>query len=482
MLVTPPARSDPHPPLRPGRAALALAPAVILGRGAAFAVPLVVTWTFGAAPTTDAWFAALSVPTAVLVVVGNAIGLAATPLLGGHPARFRAELGRVQRAGLRWTALAGAPALAALALGCRFAPGIDPVLARLAPLLALALAPWLAVVATIAALRPAVELKGHFYASALAPLARAACTGALVLAAGPRAYWLPAAWTAGALAELAVLGAALGPLPPGGAAAAEPIGGIGPLVAGEAMVAANLVVDRSFAAGLGPGTLTVLELADRVRLIPQTLVDSTFFRVVFAAWARLAAGDRAVLDAAVCAGLRALACFSAPILAFLWIGRHPLLGLLARGALAPGDASDAAAILAGYLPGLWAMSIGALALRANVLLGRARAVGWLGAWSFAANLLGNTLLAPLLGAPGLAIATSAVWTTVAAWHLGLLHATLAAGRPSAWIAVLGLVACAVAVALAAGSPRSFADPSLWLGWTGTAVLAGAAALRNRGDR
>ncbi len=482
MIAPPPPQSAAHPPLRLGRRALALAPGVLAVRGLAFLVPIAVTWTFGAGIVSDAWFAGLAVPTAVVVVVLNATSLVGPPALGGRPLHFRSELVRIVRTSLGWTLAAGAVALVAFFGLCQSMPGLDPDFAFRAPTLAAALFPWMGVVAITSALRSACEVRGLFYASTLAPLARATVTLTLVLGSGARLAGLPIAWTLGALAELVVLRWALGPLPPDLAADAPPLVPLGPVLLGESMVAGNLLVDRAFAATLGPGTLTVLDVADRVRLIPQILIESTFFPVSFATWSTLAATDSAQLPRAVGVGLRQVAGVAAPVLAGLWIGRRPIVGLLARGAFTPADAEAAAAILAGYLPGLWALAIAALALRANVLAGRSQAVAWIGAWSFAANLLGNALLAPWLGAPGLAVATSVVSFSVAGWHLFLLRRTLAAARPSAWLAVLAISGASAALSAVVGAPRSFGDPALWLGWSVAGGLLALALLRTRTDR
>jgi putative peptidoglycan lipid II flippase len=472
-----------------GRTALALAPLVVAARGVAFLVPILVASRYGASGTSDAWFAALAVPTVLLVVVSNAMGVAATPALATtawrDPGRLRSHAGTL-------AAIAGGITAVCDLVGCGSAPFLLPRLTRfdadtrsLATWFLLSLAPWSAIAASIAVFRSAVEIRGRFAVSGLAPLARGATT-LLILGLGASSpSRLPLAWTLGAGVEACLLLAALGSSSARrpGAIGSLGLGGVIPLVLGEGMVALNLVVDKAFAAGLAPGTVTVVEYADRTRLIPQTLMEGTLLAVAYATWSNTwARGERATFASQLDRSLRQVASLSGPGLAALHLARIPVCTLLyAHGQFTGSNAESSAAVLAFLLPGLWTMMLGTLAMRAHVVIGRLRPVLWLGGLSVAANTALDAVLVRPLGAPGLALASSVVWILVPIGYLASLRDVLAGGfDPAAWRrtaifgggAILAALLCELG-----GAPTSWADPRLVAGLATECVLA-ALALRS----
>jgi putative peptidoglycan lipid II flippase len=212
-----------------------------------------------------------------------------------------------------------------------------------------------------------------------------------------------AAWLAGVARLAAGVGlAGLLPVPAGlaGTGAA-----FGPVLAGEAMVAFNLVVDKAFAGTLPSGSVTILEYADRARLIPQTLVEATLLPVAFTAWSAARARDLPRADA-VRGSLRIVALVLPPVVAGLTVGRSALVHVLfERGAFDAAASSAVARTLAAFLPGVVFSAWGALVVRAHIVEGRYRLVMGLGACSFALNA-GLDLLLLRHGTVGLAVSTT----------------------------------------------------------------------------
>ena len=117
------------------------------------------------------------------------------------------------------------------------------------------------------------------------------------------------------------------------------------------LVALNLVVDKAFAGTLETGSVATLEYADRARVIPQTLLESTLVMVAYATWSNLRASGRiAHARRAVDQALRWTLALSAAPVAGMFIGRHVLVSLLyERGAFTAEDTAATAGVLAWYL-------------------------------------------------------------------------------------------------------------------------------------
>jgi putative peptidoglycan lipid II flippase len=208
-----------------------------------------------------------------------------------------------------------------------------------------------------------------------------------------------------------------------------------------------------------------LEYADRARVIPQTLLESTLLMVAFATWSNLrAAGRPDEARAAVDQALRWTLALSAPIVAGMFIGRIALVRLLyERGAFTPEDTLATAEALAFYLPGVVPNLLGILALRAHIVERNLHLVLRLGLLSVIANCVLNALLVGPLGLPGLALATTIVMVLIPGLYLRLLWKTLPRD-PGRWRPVWGLLAATlVVVALAEqlGPPEDIGDLRLW---------------------
>jgi peptidoglycan biosynthesis protein MviN/MurJ (putative lipid II flippase) len=70
----------------------------------------------------------------------------------------------------------------------------------------------------------------------------------------------------------------------------------GPAALGTVVIALNPIVDRSVAARFGPGSVTVLDLGEKIFYVPFTVVQASVVLVAGARWARSLLGDRDVLQ------------------------------------------------------------------------------------------------------------------------------------------------------------------------------------------
>ncbi|RME27450.1 MAG: hypothetical protein D6798_04510 [Deltaproteobacteria bacterium] len=471
---------------RVGRTSLLLVPIALLSRGLAFAVPAVIALWFGVGPVTDAWYWSLALPTFTLVLASTALGTAAIPALARVrqevPARLPIFIGSLQcwaalgsgAFGLLVCLLAG-PALAVVT-------EFPPETVSLARAFLWELVPFMVLTTAGAVARVANEVHGNFVAVAMTPMVRAgvviASTWLLLAPLGPHA--LPWGLVLGEAVQFlfwwGVLGWRDGVWPRPSLRLDPALLGVGrdlaPILAGEVLVALNLVVDKAFAAMLPPGSVATLEFADRARVIPQTLLESTLLMVAYARWSNLfAAGRRVRARAEVARSLRWVIVLAAPMLAGMFIGRQALVALLfQRGAFQAADTLATARVLGWYLPGVLPNLVGILAVRAHIVERNLRLVLVLGVVSVVVNLVLDALLLRPFGLAGLALSTTLNMTLVPGLYLWALRRTWAgpveAGARRAWGRTGALLAASVAVAaaveLTVGPPASIASPALWI--------------------
>ncbi len=474
--------------MRVGRTALLLVPLALLSRGVAFLVPVAVARWFGVGTATDAWFWALSFPTFLLVLASTAVGTASLPAIARAWAEDRGRMPDLVGGLLLW---AGSGALAVGGIIAALGPLLLPALTNfdfqtqmLARGFLWALVPFMGLTCVSAVLRVTCEVLGRFQAVATTPLLRAgvviAVMGALRPALGP--YALPVGLAAGELAQLllwtwisrqagvrARLSWSLDP-------SVRQVGrDLALILGGEVLVALNLVIDKGFAASLPPGSVATLEYADRARVIPQTLLESSLLMVAFATWSNLrAAGKLEEARESMGAALRWTLALASPVLAGMYIGRVVLVRLMfERGAFRPEDTEATAAVLAWFVPGILPNLLGILAVRAHVVERNLRLVFGLGAVSVLTNTAGNLALMGPMGLSGLALATTLTNVLVPGLYLWKLRGMIGGGG---WGPAVGVALCSAAIAagveLGPGAPRALWSPTLLLSALGCFALLG----------
>ena len=420
-------------------------------------------------------------PTFALVMGGTTMGTVLVPTLArlrvASPERVPVFLG---------SALTGSAGIA-LALGATFAtaspfllPAVthfEPATRVLATQFCWALVPFLGSVAVSAVCRAACEVHGYFAAPALAPMVRASLSLGCVWALrpiGPMA--LPLGVLAGNLGEVTVLVATLrfAGIRVAWPSTAVPelraaLHAFGPVLIGETMVALSVIVDKMFAGLLDEGSVSLLEYADRARMIPQTLLESTLMVVAFNAWAAARArGDEAGRHRAVATTLWWVALLAPPVLAGMSIGRIALVRFLYEGGAFDGrHVATTAATLGGYLPGVFFSLLGALVVKAHIVEGRYGLVMRLGILSFSLNVVLDAALMPLFGLVGLALATTITTAVATAVSFACLVPSLRGTLPARDLrdAALAALACAGLALLARVThfaPEIVTDSALWI--------------------
>ncbi len=477
-------------PVSVGRRSLLLLPLALVSRGIAFGVPVFLARWYGASTDMDAFYYAIGIPTFLLVVGTSAVGSVLVPALARVPTERGADGAGALLGGA--SMLAGA---AAVVLGGALAAVLPPILRAtsdfdagtvdLTQYFCAALLPFLWCVAVGSALRAGVELQGRFAWSALSPMVRTSVLlvgAALLRERGPTG--LPIAMFGGMATELAWLLAGLWRTPMQPSIALWPstlgpaLARFAPVLVGETLVALNVVVDKIFAARLPAGSVSLLEYADRARVIPMTLFEASLLVVAFNSWALVPAERR---GAEIVRALRWVLMLAPPVLAGLWIGRVAAVRLVfEHGAFVAEDTLPVAAAFGAFIPGILAAMLAALAVKAHLLADRARLVLVLGVASFAINALLDEALLPR-GIAGLALATTIASAVIASLSLARLAPEL---PPGDWrapaVVLMGSLAVAAGSSAAGLRPDSIADPTLWalsvpcFGLLAVGVLAGRA--------
>ncbi len=454
-----------------GRRSLLLLPLALVSRGVAFAVPMVLARWYGVSSDMDAFYYAIGIPTFLLVVGTSAIGSVLVPALARVPA-VRGPEG----AG---ALLGGAALLAggvAVGMGALLAALMPPMLAATSDFspetvlqtqrFCIDLLPFLGCVASASAFRSGVEIQGRFVWSTFSPMVRTSVL--LAAAAGLRDLGpagLPAAMCLGMATELVWLLAGLWATPLWPAFTRWPttlapaLVRFAPVMVGETLVALNVVVDKVFAARLPAGSVSLLEYADRARVIPMTLFEASLLVVAFNSWARVPAAQR---GAEIVRALRWVLLLAPPVLCGLWVGRIAAIRLVfERGAFLPENTLPVAAAFGAFLPGVLCAMLAALAVKAHLLADRTRLVLALGVLSFGLNALLDQLLLPM-GIWGLALSTTSASFLIAVASLYRLAPELPRGSWRAPGLVLGSSVALAGLATALGfAPGSIVDLQLW---------------------
>ncbi|HWH93630.1 MAG TPA: lipid II flippase MurJ [Baekduia sp.] len=181
---------------------------------------------------------------------------------------------------------------------------------------------------------------------------------------------------------------------------------------GAAMVlfGSNQLIDRAVAGSLKPGSVTVLDLAEKVFYAPVTILMSSVLLVSGARWAALANDRPAALSVDFRHTVRRAAVLSGAVAA--GVVAAALVALAAVDTTIAGvDTRRFCAVLAILMVGFPAAVVTNAGVRLLTVLRRTRIFPALAIVSFTANVAGTIAGARLLGIAGIA-ASGTIWRTI----------------------------------------------------------------------
>jgi putative peptidoglycan lipid II flippase len=391
----------------------------LLGRVLGLVREMIIASRFGTGAGLDAVYLGLSIPVALCLGLGGGAARAVVPAGAAAPAGGLLRLLGAMAARLLPVAVGAAlgvamaaPWLAGLLVAADGAVSRADV-ARVMAWGALAI-----VGGALAGLCSGLaNSRGHHRAASVAPLAHNVCIiGSILLlgrSLGPFSVLVGvvvAEWAQlAALAPfLARLRSAVGAYPPQLLATAAALFWPAVVVttAGGVMVA----VDRSFAAGLDPGSVSALSYAERLLNFPVLLVAMALQQPLYTRLSHLVTPSRRrAFNHTLQLGLRVLVLFGVPVAAVTMGLAGPVVQLiLERGAFGSSDTARAAIALTGYALGIPFLSMIPLLSSAGMARGRPWAVAAVYTGAVGANALLNALLVGPLGLAGITLASSLV--------------------------------------------------------------------------
>lgn len=186
-------------------------------------------------------------------------------------------------------------------------------------------------------------------------------------------------------------------------------------VIGIIALAFSPVIDKTMASWLTPGSVSILEYANRLYEIPVTFVHTGLFVVLLSQWSMDFYGGsrlkfkRDVMRTAKIVGVGALALSIVLILL-----RAPLVSLIyGHGQFPRGQLGAVHAVWALYLVGLGPTLFGRVFARGHLVLKNTRLLMVMGITNLLVKIGLNLLLVGPLGLPGLALSTSLTYSALA---------------------------------------------------------------------
>lgn len=245
-----------------------------------------------------------------------------------------------------------------------------------------------------------------------------------------------------------------------------------PLLLASAVTNVNQLVDRAVASNVSEGAITALSYGWRVVNLPETVLVAAIITPLYPAIGA-SGDDLAELRRLLSRGLTAIVTTVVPIAVVLGVTATPVVdALFGYGAFDASAIDTAATALLWYSPGLLALGVGTLFIRACHALGQTMRPMIAAVIAMTVNVAGDLLLGPMFGVAGIAAATTAslfVAAVLNGWwllrHRDALDATAMTGLLSR--ATLGATAAGLAaLALLGLLPADWPSP----------VLAGSAGV------
>jgi putative peptidoglycan lipid II flippase len=173
-------------------------------------------------------------------------------------------------------------------------------------------------------------------------------------------------------------------------------------------VLANQLVDNAMASWLLPGSVTVLQYAGNLYMIPLNLFSGGIVTVLLAHWSESYCGSReADFQHDVVRSTWGAFWLTLPATVALILLSRPITQLLlAHGVFDHAKVGMVAMVWSGYLAGFPLQAMAQLYVKALLVQKRTKTLMWGAFYSIFLNVLGNTILMQWFGVAGIALATS----------------------------------------------------------------------------
>jgi putative peptidoglycan lipid II flippase len=473
---------------------------------------MVISHQFGTSGALDAYLAAFRLPDILFqIVAGGALASAFIPTFTGYLAKSDKDGGwrlasSIINLVVAITSVVAvvAAALAPLLVSTVIAPGFDPDRQALTVRLMRMMLVTPIVFGVSGVIMGILNAQKHFLLPALAPIIYnlSIIAGALLLAPAMGVQGLALGVVAGAFGHLAIqlpglvryrmrYTAAFGLRNPG----VHEVGRLMlPRMLGLAAVQLNFLVNTILASGLVAGSISALNYAWLLMLLPQGIFAQAVATVAFPTFStQEATGQRAEMRSTLAATLRVVLFLAVPAAVGLIVLRVPLVGaIFQRGSFTATSTGLVAPVLALFALGLPAHSVVEIVVRAFYAMHDTKTPVLVGIGAMALNvLLSLTFIAAFRAAGwqpigGLALSNSLATTLEMGALLAILRGRLSGlegkqmagslARTGVAAAGMGLVAAALATLFSARGPLVAAGMAMVVGvgvYAALSLLLGA---------
>lgn len=196
------------------------------------------------------------------------------------------------------------------------------------------------------------------------------------------------------------------------------------LLVGNAVGNINILVDRAVGSTLHEGAITALSYGWRLVNLPEVLLIASLLVPLYPALGA-AANNTAEVRRLVGRGLSVTVTVLAPLCVVLAVAAAPLAeAAFGRGAFTSSDVAATTNAIVWYVPALLALGCRQVVVSASYALSDSRAPVAVGVAAMGINIVGDFVLAPVMGVSGIALATSASLASAAlanGWLLNRRH-------------------------------------------------------------
>jgi putative peptidoglycan lipid II flippase len=413
--------------------------ASIVGSAPGFFVPVSIAAVFGASAGTDAFFLALAICSFIANTLAATTQQAAIPFLI-QAQRELPNLGRLLgEITVVLLALAAVPTIAvnvAVPLVSQVWSGWAAIDSRLVNQLLWAFTPYIVCSIVAGVYSGALNAQHSYVRVAVSPAFRSLIVlAALLTVPIVGLYALLIGYLIGELVRVVYLFNALNPPDrtlhlawPEGRRAFEFLRAALPQVMGSGVLALVPLLDRIMATRVGPGSVSLLDYADRLWQVPLGFALSGLMVTTLSHWSErfYNGGSIQSLSRATArlASLMLALLVPAAVLFVLW--RQQLVGLLFWGGkLSVADRAVLADTLAALAMATPVYVAGLIYTRAFLILSRTHWLLWISLVQLAIKAALNSLLLPLLGLVGIGISTAIMYSVSSVLLIVIFHSRLA---------------------------------------------------------
>ncbi len=400
---------------------------------------VIISARFGAGATMDAYLVATTLPTILAQLIISAVESAVIPVY----IRTRTERTAKQTSILFSTLVnllfVGVAALTVIMLLFRHqviffsAPALDPFRANLAVDLAPFIFPVMLLMVIVGFLGCVLNAEGRFsmpaYVGLIVPLTIALLT--LLVGASEGIIVLCIAALAGLCLQLCVIiiivqraGLVYRPvIHLRGLESAAILTAFWPVLMGGLISEASPLTDQIFASYLSAGSISALSYALKLFSAPASIIFVSVGRAVLPYLSRQASNnDIQGFKGTLRLYVWIVSIITLALSVFMFLFAQPLVRtLFQHGAFSVDDTDRTAKTLIGFVFGMTPMALGTILSRAYSALGRTRILMYIAIFFVTANAVFDAIFAHFWQGPGIALATTAVYTCSMAIQFFVLH-------------------------------------------------------------